>query len=323
MLSIKKPIIQIIITTVLSTTSLNPLYASEASNDLSWFHLPEKKQIDNQKRNDVQIVEDFTAHTLAAGEFKLGLNIDIGILDRLMVGTSLLSIVAGAPRLEFKVNVWNSSKHSISTTLAGAYADENTLAIWMDSKKHFDELNAAVFQPGLTWSYSLSPDLQLHTHYRVSIGTLRVDLSEFGKRELWEAKHPGSNYPGDTSNSNEETDNQEEIAASRSSPSLRTLQVQALAGLPQQQFRVVGEFKRESGHRIFVAANATWLKINRLESRIFNIKASHHWIFDNLHLRIGLGVQYQVLDGRDLDNEVLDNENSVIPIPEFEFYFRF
>ena len=138
--------------TIFTLQAPTSIQAQESADDLSWFHLPEKKQIEDQKRNDVQIVEDFTAHTLDAGEFKLGLNIDVGIWDGIMVGTSLVSIIAGAPRLQFKVNAWKNQQHSISVMLAGAYADSHTLSIWIDSKKHFNELEAKVIQPGLMWS---------------------------------------------------------------------------------------------------------------------------------------------------------------------------
>jgi hypothetical protein len=173
-------------------------------------------------------------------------------------------------------------------------------------------------------------------------------LSEKGRRKLWETKHSGSDYdsrdqrtqeprpkPTTTSTSpeepsgktEEETDmtatkeNQEKVASETSSLTSQSLQVQSVSGLSQERFQLTGEFSRANGNKVLVTSRIERNDIEELRSNFFRLTIAHQWIWPQFQSRLGMGLQYFVLTGRDLDGELIDTAG-VQPASDISFYWR-
>ncbi|MCX6110740.1 MAG: hypothetical protein NTZ90_14190 [Proteobacteria bacterium] len=275
------------------------------------------------------LIEDFTADTLAAGEFKIGADAQFGLTGRVMIGTDAIATVLGAPTLGLKVDVWDHGAHRVALGLRGAYLSRNT-ALWGDLKEQFRALDARIVRPSVSWTRTLSPRLKLHTFFAKGLGKVHAVLSNEGQRQLWQAKHPGSDYdhrdpatnaPAGASGHDTST-NQAHSTSQRSALAQKTIQVQSIAGLAQERFQLTGEFSRSSGNKVLVTCDIEETRIEALKSNFFRLTVSHQWIWTNFQMRIGFGPQYYVVGGTDLDGEVI-NQSGWTPASDISFYWRF
>jgi hypothetical protein len=279
------------------------------------------------------LVEEFTAATLKAGEVKLGSDLEVGLVDTVMIGTDLVSAAVGASTLQAKFAFLESGEHSLAFGVRAAYLNKKTL-LWGSAKQHFDKLDARVVRPSIAWTNSLSPRLKLHTFWAKGFGKIEAELSERGRRKLWEAKHPDADYetrdedtqaPSESPDGEAPTDgtgNVERDASTQESPSQQSIQVQSITGLAQERFQLTGEFARRGGNKVLVTSRIEQSRIEDLKSNFFRLTAAHQWIWNSFQMRLGIGVQYFVLSGLDLDGEKID-EAGVQPASDIGFYWRF
>ena len=289
-----------------------------------------------------ELVEEFTAATLAKGEIKLGTDVDVGVSDRFMLGTDLVAAIVGATTLQAKWRVYESAEHQLALTTRAAYLSKKTL-LWGNLNEHFEQLEARIVRPGVAWTNRLSPRLNLHTFWAKGFGRIRARLSEKGKRKLWETKHPGADYDkrnartkapspddadrgvdhdtGAVENVHSES-NQERTSNDASALTAQSVQVQSITGFAQERFQLTGEFIRNNGNKILVTSRIEQSEFEALRSNFFRLTAAHHWIWPHFQMRLGVGLQYYVVSGRDLDGEQIDAAG-VQPASDIGFYWRF
>lgn len=287
------------------------------------------------------LVEEFTAQALAGGELKIGTDLDLGLGGDVMIGTDIVALAVGATTLSAKAKVYDKGAHAVALGLRAAYLSKNTL-LWGSVNEHFDELDARILRPQIAWTHTLSSRLKLHTFWAKGFGRIRARLSEKGRRKLWETKHPGANYedrdketqhpdesptepaaePGDPEGGSEtDTSNQERDAAEQSSLTSQSIQVQSITGLAQERFQLTGEFTRQSGNKILISSRIEETQFEDLKSNFFRLTAAHQWIWASFQMRLGVGLQYYVLSGNDLDGEEID-DSGVQPASDIAFYWR-
>lgn len=289
-----------------------------------------------------ELVEEFTAQPLPAGEFKIGTDVDFGLTDRLMLGTDLVAAAVGAPTLQTKWLFYQSPEHQLALHARAAYLSKKTL-LWGNLDQHFEKLDARIVRPGLVWTNRLSPRLKLHTFWAKGFGNIDAQLSEKGRRKLWETKHPGADYdkrnirtkapsaedadPGVAADTGavaevDTSANQERASAEESSLTAQSVQVQSLTGFTQERFQLTGEFSRKNRNKILITSRIEQSEFEDLKSNFFRLTAAHQWIWSIFQMRLGVGLQYYVLSGRDLDGEQLDAAG-VQPASDIGFYWRF
>lgn len=278
--------------------------------------------------NRYTLVEYFTADTLEEGGVKLGLDIDYAPIDRFMLGTDLLALVVGAPNIQMKHQVWEKGTHKIAIGLFGTYANKNTI-LWGRYADHFERLDIQMIRPSVSWTNQLSSRLNLHTYWSIGIGKAEATLSEKGRRSLWESKHPGGDWAtkkkrDEDPDSEPDQENQEDInqESRNDSFSHRTIQVQTLAGILSDLFQITGEYKREEGKKILLTSRVETTTLEDLKSNGFRFTVAQQWIFSRFQFRLGVGLQYQVISGVDLDGEKID-QTGVFPASDIDFYMRF
>ena len=274
------------------------------------------------------LVDEFTAATLGAGEAKIGFDLEYGITNRVMVGTDLIAGTLGAPNLALKTQVWEQGRDSVGVGLRTTYLDRN-LILPKGFKNNFEKLEARILSPSIAWTRRLSDRLRLHTYWAVGIGRVRANLSEQGKKSLWEAKHPGGSYEMRRRNPTPEEaidpsrGNQEERAEDASDTvSRRTLQLQAISGLGTSLFQITGEIERSPDKRILITSQTERTDLEQVRSESFRLTAAQQWLWEQFQFRLGIGLQYQVISGRDLDGERLD-QIGILPASDINFYWRF
>lgn len=277
-----------------------------------------------------ELVEPFTGFTLQRGEFKVGTDVDYGLFERVMIGTDFMSDVIGAPNFQAKWRFLDWPEHKFALGVRAAFLTRDT-ALWGSFKDHFDALDARIIRPSISWTNVISQRINLHTYWAMGLGRANVKLSEFGKRRLWETKHPdgdydtrntGDNTPtaGDPTTGESSTKNQENTNNS-SSLSQRTLQLQAITGLVSDVFQLTGEFSRDNGNKVLLTTRIQQMELERLAASTFLTTLAQQWIWPNFQLRLGIGIQYIELSGRDLDGEKVNAAN-FLPASDIVFYWR-
>src|SRR5690606_2044823 len=102
----------------------------------------------------------------------------------------------------------------------------------------------------------------------------------------------------------------------------QSIQVQSLTGLAQDRFQITGEFSRANGNKILVTSRIEQTVLEELKTNFFRLTIAHQWIWTSFQMRLGVGTQYFVMTGRDLDGEKID-ETGVQPASDISFYWRF
>jgi hypothetical protein len=102
----------------------------------------------------------------------------------------------------------------------------------------------------------------------------------------------------------------------------QSIQVQSITGLAQERFQLTGEFSRRNGNKVLVTSRIEQTEFEELKSNFFRLTTAHQWIWSSFQMRLGIGLQYYVLSGRDLDGEQIDAAG-VQPASDIGFYWRF
>lgn len=320
---------------LLGTLGLASVSVAFAQGDITPL-APEKKPRGHAAQG--RLVEEFTADTLDQGEFKVGSDLEYGVLRQAMIGTDVITTALGAPTFQAKWQLWDKGAHRLALGFRAAYLTKETL-LWGTVGDYYKELKARMVRPQVSWSHQVSPRLTLHTFWSKGLGTIQAKLSEKGRRDLWEAKHPGAHYddrdmvtqaptepsvPRAAAGDAEEagSPNQEKAASERSAITTRTTQVQSIAGLAQERFQITGEFVRDDGNKILVTSRIEQTRLEQLRSSVFRLTLAHQWIASALQIRLGVGGQYYALSGKDLDGEMA-SDAGFAPASDISFYFRF
>jgi hypothetical protein len=286
---------------------------------------PEAKALQHRPQD---LVEEFTALTLSAGELKIGTELEYGLSDRFMVGFDMLSTLVGAPTFQAKYFALERGPHRFALGMRAAFIDRDTI-LWGSAKDHFDELEARYFRPALAWTNQFSPRLRIHTYLAQGFGSFNARLSPEGRKKLWEAKHPGGDY--ETRNTNTEpggldpddpTADQAQRTTNRNdSYAQRSLQVSSVTGIMADSFQMTGEFNRITGHKILITTRIERMELERLKANGIRLTAAQQWVWEHFQMRLGIGLQYVVISGRDLDGERID-EAGLLPASDIRFYWR-
>lgn len=270
------------------------------------------------------LVEFFTSDTLRSGEWMLGTIANYGITDNLMVGFDIVSSAIGAPNFNIKSFVWSNEKHSVSAGLQLSYLDRKTV-LWGSMREHFDELSVRAIKPSVSYTRRVSPRLRIHSSYSVPFAKIEAELSEEGKRKLFEAKYPNGNFEtGEKGKEESSTSGNQAAKANDQSGTYaqRTLQVSSITGIASDIFQITGEILRDNGNIVLVTSRIEQTQIKKLKADTFRLTLAQQWVWDHFRFRLGLGLQYLVLSGDDLDGEKL-NEAGVLPASDINFYWRF
>ncbi|MEZ4743201.1 MAG: hypothetical protein R3B45_12280 [Bdellovibrionota bacterium] len=285
------------------------------------------------------LIEEYTAHTLPHLGLKLGSELELGLFNSMIIGTDTYSLIAGIPSIHSKVLILEHSHHKFSLGVRAAWLTLKNISKYAPAKDHFESLEAKVIRPAISWTNTLSPRLKIHTFWSVGIGDVHATLSEEGKRKFFETKHPGGDYDSGTTDSpdtiagEQNTDetqddsvssskNQERTSELSSDISRRTIELQSLFGLSTDRFQITGEFTRNDGKKVLISTRIERMQLEELKAHGISLTIAQQWIFNYFQFRLGIGVQYLTINGRDLDSEKVD-EAKVNPIPEFAFYWRF
>jgi len=287
-----------------------------------------------QGTRPLNLVEDFTATMLSRGEFKIGTDTEYGLTNHVQLGTDLVADLLGAPTIQIKGQVWSRSANTVALGLRGAWLTKETV-LWGSLDEHFTELSAKVVRPSVVWTHVLSERLKLHTYWGIGIGKIDAVLSEKGRRKLWSMKYrdkpypeegtdassPGSSGDGGAAGTDEDR-NLEAEATDEDAIAQRSTQVASIAGLAQDRFQITGEFARTSGNKILLTSRVERTELEEFRSQTVRFTISQHWSWGTFQFRLGGGVQYLVLDGRDLDGETLDSAGWW-PATDAAMYWRF
>lgn len=291
----------------------------------------EPTQTDFSKSNVHRLVEEFTAQTLSEGEFKLGLDFEYGITNKLMASTDLTSAILGIPSMQGRFQVWGNAKHLVALGVRAAFLDLDHVSHWAPVHDYFETLNANIVRPSFAWTNTFSNRLKLHTFWTIGLGKVNATLSEKGRRRIWDAKHPDGNYEtrdiGGSEDINNDSDtnistNLEKKDENSSNITRRTLELQSLFGLSTDKFQVTGEFVRDNGNKILLTTRIERMVLEDLRANSINMSIAQQWISNSFQFKLGIGFQYLAISGTDLDGEKV-NEIGTNPIPDISFYWRF
>jgi hypothetical protein len=232
----------------------------------------------------------------------------------------------GAPNFSIKSFVWSNEKHALSAGIQLSYLDRKTV-LWGSMREHFDELSIRAIKPVFSYTRRVSPRLRIHSSFSVPYAKIEAELSEEGKRRLFESKYPDGNYEtgdkdGDEDSENDMSGNRAIAKNQSGSYAQRTQQVSSLAGIASEIFQITGEIKRDNGNKVLVTSRIEQTEIKDLKANTFRFTLAQQWIWEHFRFRLGLGLQYLVLSGEDMDGEKLD-EAAVLPASDINFYWRF
>ncbi len=292
------------------------------------------------------LVEEFTADTLAKKEWKIGTELEFGSTNDLMIGTDIGSLAVGVPSLQIKYYAFNKGRHHVAVGLRMAYFDKDTL-LWGRSSDHFETLSGEMYRPSVSWTHKLSNRLKLHTFWGKGLGKINAKLSDLGKEKLCKTKYPDADCAAATSENTDSDDIEDdtdddlsqdedsdgkvddidsdknlESRSSNSSPFSQSIPVQSITGFAQDRFQITGEINRKSGNKVLVTARIEQTSLEELESNFFRLTVAHQWIWSSFQMRVGIGTQYYVMTGRDLD-EIKIDDSGVQPASDIAFYWRF
>jgi hypothetical protein len=294
------------------------------------------------------LVEEFTADTLANNEWKIGSDLEFGASDNLMLGTDMGSLLVGVPSLHFKYYAFHKGKHHVAVGLRLGYFDKKTF-LWGSGADQWETLSGEVYRPSVSWTHKLSNRLKLHTFWAKGLGKISAKLSDEGKQKLCESKYPDADCEEITTSTTSDSEDIEdtiddddigqdddsdgqvddldtsknlESTGSDSSPFSRSIPVQSITGFAQDRFQITGEINRTNGNKVLVTARIEQTTLEELDSNFFRLTMAHQWIWNTFQMRVGIGTQYYVMTGRDLDGVKVD-DSGVQPASDIAFYWRF
>jgi hypothetical protein len=248
--------------------------------------------------------EEWSAFALSPGSFSLGTTTGVGVGEGVMLGFDPTALALGVRTAEAKWQLPIDGTDAWSIGLK--YAWFNRRGLYSESiRSHFDELDGRYMRPSVAWSNQLSSRLTIHSFWATGFGKAHAVLSDFGKRQLWKAKHGDDTYPGDQPTTSSSTTGNKQIVNQDGDSTFakRTMQLQSIAGFTEDRFQITGDWERDDGNRILLATRLERTKLESLETFSVRITIAQEWVLDHFHMRLGGGPQYAMLSGKDLDGE--------------------
>jgi hypothetical protein len=254
---------------------------------------------------------------IPAGRWKLGPQSEYGVTDAAAVGVELSSLLAGATNIYGRGKIWQAGRQSLTLGVDLVHMDRDTL-LWGAQRDNFAELNVTGVHPRLVFSHAVSSRLIVHSSWEGGSGRGEVKLSEAGKRELWQRKYPQADYDSRDTDGRPTGDDgsrgQENYSIAH-----RSLLLQSLLGLAQERFEVTGEIQRTPTETLVLAAHVARFNLADLRAQRFGCSLSQQWKGPVIGFRLGVGLLYQVVSGRDLDDEKI-NDGRFLPSAELDFF---
>lgn len=248
--------------------------------------------------------EEWSAFALESGSFSIGTVTAAGITEGLMLGVDPTALALGVRTAEAKWQLPIDGSDAWSIGLK--YAWFNRRGLYSESiRSHFDELDGRYIRPSVAWSNQLSSRLTIHSFWATGFGKAHAVLSDYGKRQLWKAKHGDDTYPGDQPTTSNTTTANKQIANQDGDATFakRTMQLQSIAGFTEDRFQITGDWERDDGNRILLATRLERTKLESLETFSVRVTIAQEWVLDHFHMRMGGGPQFAMLSGKDLDGE--------------------
>lgn len=264
-----------------------------------------------------RLITRTTSGYVPEGLWKLGPQTEYGLSQAAGIGVDIPSLVAGASNIYGRAQFWQNGRQSLSLGIDLVYMSRDSL-FWGSQKKNFEKLEVSGVHPHLVFSHAISDRLIVHSAWEGGIGNGDVELSKSGKRRLWNKKYPHADY--DTRDFNGHPVREDGTRLEENySITHRSLLLQSLLGLAQERFELTGEIQRTPSETLILAAHVARFDLADMRADRFGISLSQQWRGPRVGFRIGVGVLYQVISGRDLDDEVVD-DGRFLPTADLDFF---
>lgn len=251
------------------------------------------------------------------GVWKIGPETEYGLTPRMGIGVDLPAFVAGATNLFARGEVWQNGRQSLSLGLDLVRMNRDSL-FWGSQKDNFAKLNVTGVRPRLVFSHAVSERLIVHSSWEAGSGKGDVELSDDGKRRLWKKKYPDADYDTRDENGHPRREDGSRMHENYNITH-RSLLLQSLLGLAQERFELTGEIQRTPTETLVLAAHVARFDLADLRADRFGCSLSQQWRGPKVGFRVGIGVLYQVVSGRDLDDEKID-DGRFLPTADLDFF---
>ncbi len=264
------------------------------------------------------LISKTTSGFVPEGRWKLGPQSEYGLSSRAALGIDISSLVAGAGNVYGRAKVWNNAHQSLSLGIDAVHMSRDTL-LWGTQKENFAKLAVTGIHPRVIFSHAVSERLIVHSSWEAGVGRGDIELSEDGKRRLWNKKYPKSDYQTRDENGHPTREDGRPLPENYSITH-RSLLLQSLLGLAQERFELTGEIQRSPTETLILSAHIARFDLADLRAQRFGFGLSQQWRGPTVGFRAGIGVLYQVVSGRDLDNEKIE-DGRFLPTADLDFFF--
>jgi len=263
------------------------------------------------------LISKTTSGYVPEGAWKIGPETEYGLRGVAGIGVDLPSLLAGATNFYARGRVWQSGRQSLSLGVDFVRMSRDSL-LWGSQKDNFSKLDVTGVHPRLVFSHAVSERLIVHSSWEAGSGKGDVELSDEGKKRLWKKKYPDADYDARNENGHPVRDDGSRIQENYSITH-RSLLLQSLLGLAQERFELTGEIQRSPTETLVLAAHVARFDLADLRADRFGCSLSQQWRGPRVGFRMGIGVLYQVVSGRDLDDERID-DGRFLPTADLDFF---
>lgn len=266
------------------------------------------------------LLQKATSGYLDKGQLRLGISTDYGLSDHVSIGTELPGLAVGAINLNGKGRIWEKGRRELSVGLDLIKIDRDSL-LWGSEMGRFDRLDILVAHPRIIFTQTLSHRLLVHTAWGKGFGRQELELSESGKRKYWRQKYPNGDYESRKKDGHPTTRDDTRLVENYS-VTHRSLLLQSFLGLAQERFEFIGEILRSPTETLILTAHVAQIRVEDLKAQRMGFTVAQQWRSESFGFRAGVGLIYQVVDGRDFDEEEI-NDARFLPTGDFDFFFLF
>jgi hypothetical protein len=247
-------------------------------------------------------------------QWRLGFQSAYGTGPASLVGFDLPALLAGAPNVFGKAEIWSQGPRRVALGVDLMKVDRETL-LWGSQKDQFERLDVVGFHPRLIFTQAFSERLLVHSSWEGGFERSKLQLTEKGKRRLWKSKYPKGDYATrDRDGPDGSGSLQENYSVTH-----RSLLLQSLLGLGQERFEVTGEILRSPRETLVLAAHIARLQLENLEAQRLGFTVSQQWRGQSFGFRAGIGLMYQLISGTDFDDERIDDAR-FLPLADFDLF---
>ncbi len=251
------------------------------------------------------------------GVWKIGPETEYAVRSMTGLGVDLPAFMAGATNIYARGQIWQNGRQSLSLGVDFVRMNRDSL-FWGSQKDNFKELNVTGVHPRLVFSHAISERLIVHSSWEAGSGKGEIELTEEGKRRLWKKKYPDADYEARDENGHPVREDGSRMHRNYSITH-RSLLLQSLLGLAQERFELTGEIQRSPTETLVLAAHVARFDLAELRADRFGCSLSQQWRGPKVGFRVGIGLLYQVVSGRDLDDEKID-DGRFLPTADLDFF---